>query len=186
MAGIKGIHAGKNSPCYIHGCTNTRLFKIWSSMKERCYRAAHPHYKDYGGRGIAVCEEWKSDLLVFKNRAMVNGYADNLTIDRKDVNGDYSPDNCRWVTMKEQQNNKRSNHRVSLNGVSHTITEWAEITAIKKTTIKERLRCGWAEEKALTMPVRKRADMRGENNGCQGKVGGVAWRQTYLWERHLM
>lgn len=162
MAGIKGIHAGSECNFYIHGGTGTRLHKIWSSMKERCSRPTHSYYADYGGRGIAVCEEWRNDFPTFKKWAEANGYADNLTIDRKDVNGDYSPDNCRWATMREQQNNKRSNHLVSLNGVTHTITEWADILGINKTTIKERLRCGWSEEQALTTPVRKRrcADMR--------------------------
>lgn len=147
-----------------HGETATRLHKIWSSMKERCYRSGHSHYADYGGRGIEVCEEWRNDFPAFKKWAEANGYANNLSIDRKDVNGDYSPENCRWATMREQQNNKRSNHLVSYNGATHTITEWADMLGINKTTIKERLRCGWTAEKALTTPVRKRtsgADMRG-------------------------
>lgn len=156
MAGIKGIHAGEQSPCYIHGCTKTRLFKIWSSMRERCYRTKHKYFKDYGGRGITVCDEWKTSFLAFKEWAEANGYADHLTLDRKDGNGNYTPENCRWATMKEQQNNKRSNHLVELNGVSHTITEWSEILGIKKTTIRERLKCGWTDEEALTKPVRKR------------------------------
>lgn len=162
MAGIKGMHSGKDSPRYIHGCTHTRLFKIWSGMMERCYRPAHPYYSDYGGRGITVCDEWKKNFLPFKNWADANGYADNLTLDRKDNNGNYEPSNCRWATVKEQQNNKRNNHRVTLDGVSRTITEWSEILGIKKTTIKERLKSGWSDEKALTTPVRKRADMREE------------------------
>lgn len=148
-----------------HESTGTRLFKIWSGMIERCNRPAHSHYKDYGGRGITVCEEW-GEFVPFLDWAMANGYADNLTIDRKDHNGNYSPENCRWATVKEQQNNKRNNHRVTLNGVSHTITEWSEILGIKKTTIKERLKCGWTDEQALTTPVRKRkgADMRSHQN----------------------
>lgn len=167
MAGIKGIHAGEQSPRYIHGCTKTRLFKIWSSMQERCYRPKHKHFKDYGGRGITVCDEWKANFLAFKEWAETNGYTDKLTLDRKDVEGNYTPENCRWATMKEQQNNRRNNHYVELNGISHTITEWSEILGIKKTTIKERLKCGWTDEEALTKPVRKRsgADMRGESDG---------------------
>ena len=144
-----------------HDGTGTRLYKIWRGMIERCCRPAHAHYKDYGGRGITVCDEWK-EFVPFRDWANGNGYADSLTIDRKDHNGNYCPENCRWSTMKEQQNNKRNNHLVTLNGVSHTITEWSEILGIKKTTIKERLKCGWTDEQALTTPVRKRkgADMR--------------------------
>ena len=161
MAGIKGIHKGEKHPNYVHGQTKTRLHKIWESMHARCEYEKHPYFSDYGGRGIKVCDEWKA-FVPFRNWAMESGYAENLTIDRKDHNGDYTPQNCRWATMKEQQNNKRSNHIVTLNGVSHTITQWAAILGIKKTTIKERLRCGWTEEQALTTPVRKRsADMRG-------------------------
>lgn len=155
MSGVKGMNAGKKHYRYVHGETHTRLHKIWESMHARCEYEKHPYFSDYGGRGITVCEEWK-EFIPFRDWATANGYADNLTIDRKDHNGDYSPENCRWTTMKEQQNNKRSNHLVTLNGVSRTITEWSEILGIKKTTIKERLRCGWTDEQALTTPVRKR------------------------------
>lgn len=161
MAGVKGIHAGEKHPNYVHGQTKTRLHKIWESMHARCEYKKHPYFSDYGGRGIAVCKEWK-EFVPFRDWAMANGYSGNLTIDRKNHDGDYTPDNCRWATMKEQQNNKRSNHLVTLNGETHTITEWAELLSIKKTTIKERLKCGWTDEEALTTPVRKRkgADMR--------------------------
>lgn len=156
MSGIKGINAGQANWNYKHGATKTRLFKIWECMKERCYREKHKYFSDYGGRGIAVCDEWKRSFSAFQDWAIQNGYHDSLSIDRKDVNGDYSPENCRWVTMKAQQNNKRTNHLVCLDGVSHTITEWADILGLNKTTIKERLRSGWSDEDALTKPVRRR------------------------------
>lgn len=126
-------------------------------MRERCFRPNHKYFKDYGGRGITVCGEWKTNFLAFKKWAEANGYSEDLTLDRKDGNGNYTPDNCRWATMKEQQNNKRNNHIVTMDGVSHTITEWSEMLGIKKSTIRERLRCGWTDEEALTTPVRKRA-----------------------------
>lgn len=138
-----------------HGETKTRLFKIWESMHERCERKTHKHYKDYGARGIFVCEEWK-EYKPFRDWAMVHGYSEDLTIDRKDTNGEYSPDNCRWITMKKQQNNKRNNHFLTWNGETKTITEWSEATGIKKTTIKERLNLGWSVDKTLTTPVRQR------------------------------
>jgi hypothetical protein len=148
-----------------HGETKTRLHRIWRSMIDRCEYEKHPHFANYGGRGIKVCDEWK-EYVRFRNWALISGYAENLTIDRKDNDGDYTPTNCRWSTVKEQQNNRRNNHTATLNGVSHTIAEWAEILGIKKTTIKERLKRGWSDEKALTTPVRKRsADMRGNENG---------------------
>lgn len=169
MSGVKGANAGEKHYRYVHGQTKTRLHKIWASMHERCERKTHEHYADYGGRGISVCPAWK-DFVRFRDWAIASGYSDKLTLDRKDVNGDYSPNNCRWATMKEQQNNKRSNRIVVLEGVSHTVTEWAEMLGINKTTIKERLNLGWSDEKALTTPVRKRTRGYRPSANCGAKM----------------
>lgn len=155
MSGIKGIHTGKDCNLYVHGGTGTRLHKIWLSMRERCYRVNHTYYKNYGGRGIKICDEWQT-FESFRDWAMSHGYADNLTIDRIDYDGDYSPDNCRWSTMKEQQNNKRSNRVVAYRGKKYTLTELAEKSGLKKTTLKERLNMGWSVEDAVNRPVRLR------------------------------
>lgn len=138
-----------------HGETKTRLHKIWEAMLTRCEYENHIHYANYGGRGISVCEAWH-DYVAFRDWSLQNGYADNLSIDRLDNDKGYAPDNCRWATVKEQQNNKRSNRLVTWNGATKTITEWSEITGIKKTTIKERLNHGWSVEDTLTKPVRAR------------------------------
>ena len=114
-----------------------------------------------GGRGITVCDEW-SEYVPFRDWAIKAGYRNNLTIDRIDVDGNYSPENCRWATIREQQNNKRSNHLICLDGVSHTIGEWSEMLGIRKTTLRMRLASGWDERKALLTPVRQRkSDMDG-------------------------
>ena len=95
-----------------HGMTNSRLYNVWQGMKQRCYYPKHDHYKDYGGRGITICDEWKNDFLAFYNWAMKNGYDKNApinqcTIDRIDVDGIYEPSNCRWVSQAVQIANKR-------------------------------------------------------------------------------
>lgn len=138
-----------------HHDTKSRLYKIWTSMRERCYRKGHTHYKDYGGRGITVCEEWL-EYLPFKEWASASGYKDGLTIDRIDNNGNYEPSNCRWVTIKEQANNKRTNHIVHYKDTEYTLSQLAEKVGIKQTTLRERLNMGWSVERAVETPVRLR------------------------------
>ena len=121
-----------------HGLRNTRIYSIWQGMKARCYRKSHTYYKRYGGRGITVCDEWRNDVQAFYDWAMSNGYADNLTIDRIDANGNYEPSNCRWVTLDVQHNNREKTVFVEINGQSKTLSQWAEVTGLKYGTIKRR------------------------------------------------
>ena len=119
-------------------------------MKQRCCDANSTYYKDYGGRGITICPEWLNDFQAFYNWAVANGYANNLTIDRKDVNGNYEPSNCRWVTQKEQQNNTRKNYLLKYNGKIQTLAQWAEETQIPYRTLWSRLKRHWTIERTLT------------------------------------
>ena len=134
-----------------HGMFGTRIYKIWDGMKQRCYNENHERYIDYGGRGISICEEWKNDFQAFYDWSMANGYADDLTIDREDVNGNYEPGNCRWTDDIVQHNNTRVNRYIEFNGETHTMAEWARIQGINYSTLSSRLnKKGWSIEKALT------------------------------------
>lgn len=133
-----------------HGMSDSRIYYIWVSMKERCHNQRHNQYSDYGGRGITVCAEWRDSFEEFRDWALANGYADNLTIDRMNTNGDYSSGNCRWATQKEQQNNRRNNRKVEYNGKVQSIAAWAEETGVKYATLYRRIvLCGWPPERAL-------------------------------------
>ena len=126
---------------YIHGMYGTRLNHIWANMRTRCNCKTNRDYPDYGGRGIKVCEEW-GEFINFHEWAMKNGYEDNLSLDRIDVNGNYEPSNCRWITMAEQQSNRRNNVFVEYKGEKHTLTEWSRITGISRSGLSYRLSIG--------------------------------------------
>lgn len=142
-----------------HKLYGTRLNSIWNSMKQRCNNSNNMSFHNYGGRGIKVCEEWndkENGFMNFYNWAMRNGYRDDLTIDRIDVNGNYEPSNCRWANMKQQSNNRRVNHNITYNNETHTIAEWSEILNTNKHTLYDRInRSNMSIEEALTKKVRK-------------------------------
>jgi len=104
-----------------HGMINTRLYSIWASMKDRCYNKNNTAYKYYGGKNIAICEEWKNNFMNFYNWAMENGYQDDLSIDRINSDGNYEPSNCHWATKKEQTINRglNSNNKSGIKGISY-------------------------------------------------------------------
>lgn len=147
-----------------HGKTKTRLYSIWSKMKDRCTRKNNPAYKWYGGRGIVICKDWINDFMSFYNWAMENGYNDNLSIDRIDVNGNYEPSNCRWILLEEQALNTRATKFLTYKGETKTVSEWCEITGIKKTTMLNRIRLGFTAEECIEIPVHTKRQYYKVNN----------------------
>lgn len=133
-----------------HGLSNTRIHNIWDGMKDRCTNPNSVSYSNYGGRGITICDEWRNNFLSFYNWSIENGYADNLSIDRIDVNGNYEPENCRWADAKTQANNARRNHTLTYHGKTMTISQWADEKGMSYSKLKSRInKCGWSVEKAL-------------------------------------
>jgi hypothetical protein len=134
-----------------HSGSKTRLYKIWSHMISRCNNSKSNAYKDYGGRGISICNEWR-EFIPFINWAHNNGYRDDLTIERKDVNGNYEPGNCTWIPNSEQSKNRRS--QVTINGKTQTTKDWAKEYGICEGTIGYRVNnFGWSKEQAITTPL---------------------------------
>ncbi len=147
------------SPRKVHGMCTSRIYNIRINMIDRCYNTSATIYSYYGGRGITVCDEWvdkENGFMNFYNWAMSSGYTDELTIDRINVNGNYEPSNCRWFTMKQQSNNKRSNIIFYVNGKSITTTEVSIKNNISLGTIYRRIKDGWSDEDIVNTQKNKR------------------------------
>ena len=141
---------------YTHGESKSRLYSVWNMMKQRCNDPNHKHYKNYGGRGISVCQEWEESYEKFRDWAIENGYdpkanRGETTIDRMDNNGNYCPENCRIADWKTQTRNTRRNHYLTYNGKTQTFGEWENETGIYRMTIRNRIKSGWSVEEALTI-----------------------------------
>lgn len=142
-----------------HNKSQTKLYDVWTNMKQRCNNPKNPRYKNYGGRGIKICDEW-NDFNNFYTWANQNGYDEALninkkqcTLDRIDVNGDYEPSNCRWISNKEQQNNKTDTVFYEYNGERHTISEWADLYNLPLGNLKSRISKGWDIKKILEQHI---------------------------------
>jgi hypothetical protein len=137
-----------------HGLSNIRLYIIWKHIVQRWENKNVERYKDYGGRGISICDEWRKEPALFVKWALTNGYKENLSIDRIDVNGNYCPDNCGWVPLKKQAQNKRSNRLFTVKGDTHCLSEWAQISGIPYETLRSRLKAGMPFEQAICKEAR--------------------------------
>ena len=143
-----------------HGFARTKLNYAYDHMIKRCYSSKDKYFKNYGGRGIKVCDEWLNDSRTFYKWAIENGYDSNApymkcTLDRIDVNGDYSPENCRFVDIKTQCNNRTSNFLITYDGLTMNATEWSKKIGLNPRTLIKRIRSGWSTKEALTTPLCK-------------------------------
>ena len=153
-----GCHKDENTSARLrtHGKSKTALYRTYKHIIGRCCCETDTAFPRYGGRGIAICDEWRNDFLSFYDWAIKNGYKPSLTIDRIDNNASYSPHNCRWVGWDVQANNKRNNHFIEHNGIRLTVSQWAHKLDMNPKILDNRLRRGWSEERALTQPLRIR------------------------------
>lgn len=136
----------------IHGLSKHPLYKTWHNMRSRCKNPNASKYKLYGGKGIKVCKEWDENFVSFYNWAINNKWEKGLSIERLDSNKNYEPNNCIWADYKIQNNNTIQNHKLTFNGKTMNINQWAEYLNISKKMLSERIRRGWNIERALTTP----------------------------------
>ena len=137
-----------------HSYSRTRIYRIFQCMKQRCYNPKSDRYKNYGGRGITICEEWLSDFTNFYKWAINNNYSKDLTIERVNVNGNYCPENCTWISNLEQGNNRTNNHWIEYKGEKLTVQQASRKYKIQIDTLLYRLK-HWDIEKALNYPVQE-------------------------------
>lgn len=146
-----------------------KLYKVWDSMKYRCYNPNCDAFENYGGRGIKICDEWRRNFHVFYEWAISNGYQEGLSIDRINNDGNYEPDNCRWATVKEQGNNRRTCVYVTINETTKTIQEWSDTTGIKVSTLFSRYYLNFSESEFLK-PTKSKHPQK-----IQSGIKGITW-----------
>ncbi len=145
----KGGAPKGNKNHFKHGLSHTRIDNIYKNMISRCYYSKNSRYERYGKRGIKVCDEWKNDKTLFFEWAFNNGYSENLSLDRIDTDGDYSPNNCRWADVLTQQNNKSTNHNITVNNETHSLAEWERRLNLTAGTLWNKLNRGMSEEELI-------------------------------------
>lgn len=144
-----------------HGLSNHPLYKTWKRMKNRCYNSKCKDYKDYGGRGITICDLWRDDFVEFFYWALEHGWKNGLSLERIDCNKGYCPENCKWIPLSEQSKNRRTNRFITYNGETHTISEWSRIMGIARKTLELRLKSkNFTLEEAFEKPINKRLARR--------------------------
>jgi hypothetical protein len=166
---VRGISKGICRPCYMkrlkvdpprktHGASkrDRKLYECWNGMMQRCYNPKHRQFKDWGGRGITVCDEWANDPNAFIDWALGEGdFELGLWLERRDNDGNYCPENCCFVTQTEQNRNQRKTRHITYKGRTMTMRQWSLKLGLSAAGVKNRLRMGWSVERALTTPKRK-------------------------------
>lgn len=132
-----------------HGLTKHPLYRSWIGMRNRCYYKKHNRFQYYGGKGIQVCKEWKDSFITFYKWGIANGWSSGTSVDRIDNEKDYSPDNCKFSNVSEQNRNRTSNINLTIDGVTKIIIEWAEMTGVNYGTIRGRLKKGWSHKESV-------------------------------------
>lgn len=149
-----GCRRAKRKPTLRHGMSHTKLYWVWGNIKKRCYNTSDRAYKNYGGRGIFMCDAWKNSFESFAKWAINNGYSDSLTIERVDVNGNYCPENCTWIPMNEQQNNRTTCLPFTHNGETKNLAEWCSYYNLPYVTVHNRIyKLKWDFERAISEPI---------------------------------
>ena len=159
-----------------HGMSNTPLYRVWARMKGCTTSVTHQDYKFYGAKGVKMCDEWFKSFLPFYEWSISNGYKQGLTLDRIDSCGDYSPNNCRWITIQEQQRNRRDNHLITIKGVTKCLSEWCREYNINYATVLSRFKRGMRWEDAFSEPLHL---IRKDN---KSGYSGVFKRKNGKWE----
>jgi hypothetical protein len=164
---LYAIKAGKTKSCGCsrigkqnglkHGLARSPVQTVWATMKQRCYNEKAENYSNYGGRGIAVCDEWRNNFEKFHHWMMANGWSKGLQIDRVDNEKNYCPENCRLVTPKENSFNRRDTIRIEKDGVWYSLKNYCETFNISYTAVIQRVsKKKWSPEDAVTIPIGKR------------------------------
>lgn len=166
---VKSCGCLRHKPTVVsHNMSNTRLYHVYAGMKSRCFNKSLKTYKNYGGRGITICDEWKNNFINFYNWAMENGYKEGLTIERIDNDGNYEPKNCKWIPKSEQPNNRRMNYKFTYDGKTQNLAEWCkELGLDYKRTHSRIYKQKWDFEKAITTPCdvsKRNKKVRGNKN----------------------
>lgn len=151
---IRSERMKNNHPSITHGESKSKLYGVWHGIKDRCANSYSGKNKHYVDKGVEVWQEWTESYEAFRDWSLTKGYTEGLTIDRIDSEGNYEPNNCRWVTMKVQQNNRSNNKFIEAWGESKSLSMWLEDvrTCVNRSTFRSRVKCGWEIERALSYP----------------------------------